>query len=232
MSDMETVLITGANRGIGLALVSRYLAAGNHVVATCREPDLAVDLKNLQEQSAKLEVLPLETTSEAQTRQLVSRLSGRRIDVLINNAGVMGGDQQELQNMDYAAWLDAFAVNTMAPFRLSVALLDNLLAAERPRIITVSSQMGALARQSKGALIYRSSKAAVNKTMQVLALELEAQGIIVCPVHPGWVQTDMGGAQADITPAQSADGLYQLIDQLDASKSGRFWSYDGSEHPW
>ncbi|MCR9259955.1 MAG: SDR family oxidoreductase [Pseudomonadaceae bacterium] len=229
---METVLITGANRGIGLALVSRYLAAGNHVVATCREPDLAVDLKNLQEQSAKLEVLPLETTSEAQTRQLVSRLSGRRIDVLINNAGVMGGDQQELQNMDYAAWLDAFAVNTMAPFRLSVALLDNLLAAERPRIITVSSQMGALARQSKGALIYRSSKAAVNKTMQVLALELEAQGIIVCPVHPGWVQTDMGGAQADITPAQSADGLYQLIDQLDASKSGRFWSYDGSEHPW
>lgn len=232
MSDMETVLITGANRGIGLALVSRYLAAGNHVVATCREPDLAVDLKNLQEQSAKLEVLPLETTSEAQTRQLVSRLSGRRIDVPFNNAGVMGGDQQELQNMDYAAWLDAFAVNTMAPFRLSVALLDNLLAAERPRIITVSSQMGALARQSKGALIYRSSKAAVNKTMQMLALELEAQGIIVCPVHPGWVQTDMGGAQADITPAQSADGLYQLIDQLDASKSGRFWSYDGSEHPW
>lgn len=232
MSDMETVLITGANRGIGLALVSRYLAAGNHVVATCREPDLARDLNNLQEQSAKLEVLPLETTSEAQTQQLVSSLSGRRIDVLINNAGVMGGDRQGLQNMDYAAWLDAFAVNTMAPFRLSVALLDNLLAAERPRIITVSSQMGALARQSKGALIYRSSKAAVNKTMQVLALELEAQGIIVCPVHPGWVQTDMGGAQADITPAQSADGLHQLIDQLDASKSGRFWSYDGSEHPW
>jgi NAD(P)-dependent dehydrogenase (short-subunit alcohol dehydrogenase family) len=232
MSHMETVLITGANRGIGLALVSRYLAAGNHVVATCREPDLAKDLKNLQEQGAKLEILPLETTSETQTQQLVTSLSGRRIDVLINNAGVMGGDRQGLQNMDYAAWLDAFAVNTMAPFRLSVALLDNLLAAQRPRIITVSSQMGALARQSKGALIYRSSKAAVNKTMQVLALELESQGIIVCPVHPGWVQTDMGGAQADITPAQSADGLYQLIAQLDASKSGRFWSFDGSEHPW
>lgn len=232
MVNMETILITGANRGIGLALVSRYLAAGNHVIATCRSPDLATDLKSLQEQNAKLEVLPLETTSEAQTQQLAGHLSGRQIDVLINNAGVMGGDRQGLKNMDYTAWADAFAVNTMAPFRLSVALLDNLLAAERPRIITVSSQMGALARQSKGALIYRSSKAAVNKTMQVLALELEAQGVIVCPVHPGWVQTDMGGAQADITPAQSADALYQLIAQLDASKSGRFWSFDGSEHPW
>ena len=229
---METILITGANRGIGLALVSRYLAAGSQVVATCRSPEYAQALKSLQEANASLEILPLDTTSETQTQQLVTSLSGREIDVLINNAGVMGGDRQGLQNMDYAAWSDAFAVNTMAPFRLSVALLDNLLAAERPRIITVSSQMGALARQSKGALIYRSSKAAVNKTMQVLALELESQGIIVCPVHPGWVQTDMGGAQADITPAQSADGLYQLIAQLDASKSGRFWRFDGSEHPW
>jgi len=181
---METVLITGANRGIGLALVTRYLAAGSHVVATCRSPDLATDLKSLQERDAKLEIQPLETTSEVQTQQLVTSLSGRQIDVLINNAGVLGGDRQGLQNMDYAAWLDAFAVNTLAPFRLSVALLDNLLAAQRPRIITVSSQMGALARKSKGALIYRSSKAAVNKTMQVLALELEAQGVIVCPVHP------------------------------------------------
>ena len=233
MLNMETILITGANRGIGLALVARYLDAGSNVVATCRTPAEATDLQTLLKQNdATLEVLPLETTSEAQTQQLVATLAGRRIDVLINNAGVMGGDRQSLQNMDYAAWLDAFAVNTMAPFRLSAALLDNLLAAERPRIITVSSQMGALARQSRGALIYRSSKAAVNKTMQVLALELEAQGVIVCPVHPGWVQTDMGGAQADITAAQSAEGLYQLIAQLDTSKSGRFWSFDGSEHPW
>lgn len=232
MSIMETILITGANRGIGLALVSRYLEAGHHVVATCRLPTEATDLQALQKDNAALEVLPLETTSEQQTQQLASSLAGRRIDVLINNAGVMGGDRQSLKNMDYAAWLDAFSVNTLAPFRLSVALLDNLLAAERPRIITVSSQMGALARQSKGALIYRSSKAAVNKTMQVLALELEAQGVIVCPVHPGWVQTDMGGAQADLTAAQSAEGLFQLITQLDQSKSGRFWCYDGSEHPW
>ncbi|MEE4281921.1 MAG: SDR family oxidoreductase [Pseudomonadales bacterium] len=229
---METILITGANRGIGLALVSRYLEAGHQVVATCRSPTEATDLQALLKDGAALEVLPLEITSELQTQELAATLAGRRIDVLINNAGVMGGDRQSLKNMDYAAWLDAFSVNTLAPFRLSEALLDNLLAAERPRIITVSSQMGALARQSKGALIYRSSKAAVNKTMQVLALELEAQGVIVCPVHPGWVQTDMGGAQADLTAAQSAESLYQLITQLDQSKSGRFWCYDGSEHPW
>jgi NAD(P)-dependent dehydrogenase (short-subunit alcohol dehydrogenase family) len=232
MSIMETILITGANRGIGLALVSRYLEAGHQVVATCRSPTEATDLQALLKDGAALEVLPLEITSELQTQELAATLAGRRIDVLINNAGVMGGDRQSLKNMDYAAWLDAFSVNTLAPFRLSEALLDNLLAAERPRIITVSSQMGALARQSKGALIYRSSKAAVNKTMQVLALELEAQGVIVCPVHPGWVQTDMGGAQADLTAAQSAESLYQLITQLDQSKSGRFWCYDGSEHPW
>lgn len=232
MPGMETILITGANRGIGLALVCRYLEAGHNVVATCRSPAEASELQKLKKQSERLQVLPLETTSDEQIQQVVANLSGRPLDVLINNAGVMGGERQSLKNMDYAAWLDAFSVNSMAPFRLSVALLDNLLAAERPRIITVSSQMGALARQSKGALIYRSSKAAVNKIMQVLALELETQGVIVCPVHPGWVQTDMGGAQADITAAQSAEGLYQLITQLDQSKSGRFWCFDGSEHPW
>lgn len=229
---MENILITGANRGIGLALVARYLDAGCHVIATCRDPGKADALQALAEQHTNIEILPLETTDDTQIESLAKTLAGRKLDVLINNAGVMGGKRQSPQDIDYAAWLDAFAVNTLAPFRLSVAMLDNLLLSERPRLITVSSQMGALARQSKGAIIYRSSKAAVNKTMQVLALELQAQGVIVCPVHPGWVQTDMGGQQADLTPAQSAEGLFELIDQLDMSKSGRFWCYDGSEHPW
>lgn len=229
---MENVLITGANRGIGLALVVRYLDAGCHVIATCRDPAKADALQALAEQHSAIEILPLETTDDNQIDSLAETLAGRKLDILINNAGVMGGKRQSAKDMDYAAWLDAFAVNTLAPFRLSVAMLDNLSMSERPRLITVSSQMGALARQSAGAIIYRSSKAALNKAMQGLALELQTQGVVVCPVHPGWVQTDMGGQQADLTPAQSADGLFKLIDQLDMSKSGRFWNYNGDEHPW
>ena len=101
-----------------------------------------------------------------------------------------------------------------------------------PRIITISSQMGSLNRKNKGAYAYRSSKAAVNKVMQVLATELEPENIIVCPVHPGWVKSDMGGAEADITVAESAAGLVNVINNLTKAQSGRFWTWQGVEHPW
>jgi NAD(P)-dependent dehydrogenase (short-subunit alcohol dehydrogenase family) len=134
--------------------------------------------------------------------------------------------------MDYAEWLRTLEVNALAPFRLATALLPNLRLARRPRVVALSSQMGSLHRQSVGAFAYRSSKAALNKVMQVLALELSADGIVVCPVHPGWVRTDMGGASADISAPESAAGLAQLIDALTPAQSGRFWTWDGREHPW
>lgn len=245
---METVLITGANRGIGLELVKILLRDGRRVIATCRSPETAGELRALvstlvstkesDEGSAKrsetpdLDIQQLEVTDSISIGALRTKLSGVQVDVLVNNAGVMGGENQSLNQMDSDAWRHTFEVNTIAPFQVSMALLDNLKLSSRPRIITVSSQMGALSRVSSGAYAYRSTKAAANKVMQVMAKDLENDGIIVCPIHPGWVQTDMGGPSADITVNESASGIVALIDGLTKEQSGRFWNWNGDEHAW
>ncbi len=228
---METVIITGANRGIGFELTRRFLQADAKVIATCRNPADASALNALSAEG-RLAVFPLELTDGASLSAFCAGLTDRCVDVLVNNAGIMGGERQSLAEMDHAAWLRTFDVNTIAPFRLATALLGNLKQAERPRIVTLSSQMASLARKSTGSYAYRSSKAALNKVMQVLALELAADGIIVCPVHPGWVKTDMGGPAAAITARESAAGLFDLIDSLTQEQAGRFWTWQGEEHPW
>lgn len=228
---METIVITGANRGIGLELTRQYLAAGDRVIATCRLPAEAVELRQLAPQGP-LSILALEIADELSTEAFRQAIGGTAVDVLINNAGVLGGSQQALGDMDYAQWLHTFEVNTIAPFRITSALLENLRQSTRPRVIALSSQMGALSRKSKGSFAYRSSKAALNKVMQVLALELEALGIVVCPVHPGWVRTDMGGPGADISVQESAAGLVRLVRGLTLADTGRFWTWDGQEHAW
>jgi NAD(P)-dependent dehydrogenase (short-subunit alcohol dehydrogenase family) len=229
---MQTIVITGANRGIGLALCQEFIGNGWHVVATCRKPEAAPELQKL-EQSGRLEIHAMEVTNPADVARLGKVLSGKPVDVLVNNAGIMGGDRQGLIGMDFDAWAQTMNINVLAPFRISAMLLPNLRLSSKPRIVTVSSQMGAFGKaMGFGQYAYRSSKAAVSKVMQVLALELQAEGIVVCPVHPGWVQTDMGGPSATITPQQSAKGLYALIDRLDMQLSGRFWSWDGTEHVW
>jgi NAD(P)-dependent dehydrogenase (short-subunit alcohol dehydrogenase family) len=230
---MQTIVITGANRGIGLALAQAFLRAGDHVIAACRAPDEAAALAALRKAGQGLEILPLEVTDASSISRFAAELRGRRLDVLVNNAGVMGGPHQELRDMDYAAWLQTFEINTLAPFHLSVRLLDSLERAPRPRIVTLSSQMGAFGRElGSGRYAYRSSKTAVSKVMQVLANELRPRGVIVCPVHPGWVKTDMGGASAEISAEESAAGLHRLIDGLTLEQSGRFWTWDGREHVW
>jgi NAD(P)-dependent dehydrogenase (short-subunit alcohol dehydrogenase family) len=229
---MQTVVITGANRGIGLALCAEFLGKGWQVIATCRKPEAATALQHLQ-QAGPLEIHALEVTSAGDVARLGKALSGRTVDVLINNAGIMGGEHQGIIDMDFDAWEQTMNINVLAPFRISAMLLPNLRLSDKPRIITVSSQMGAFGKvMGHGQYAYRSSKAAVSKVMQVMALELQEEGIVVCPVHPGWVQTDMGGPSATITPAQSATGLYKLIDGLTMASSGRFWTWDGSEHVW
>lgn len=222
-------MITGANRGIGLELTKRFLAAGNRVIATCRDVDRSSDLAAL---GGALEVHCVDVTREDDVASLRAGLSNQTLDVLINNAGIMGSEQQTIDAMDYDAWLDAFSVNTLAPFRLITTFRDNLKRSGNPRAVTLSSQMGSLNRKSTGSHAYRSSKAAVNKVMQVLATELAADGIIVCPVHPGWVRTDMGGNSADISVEESGEGLFSLVNALTMEQTGRFWSWNGEEHPW
>ncbi len=228
---METVVITGANRGIGLQLTKQFLLTGKRVIATCRDLDKAQGLKSLQDQG-ELTIHSLEVTSEQSVADFCSNLQDKTIDILINNAGIIGGDKQDSEKMDYQAWADCFAVNCMAPFRLSSALKTNLLMSARPRIISISSMMASLMGEGVGSFAYRSSKAALNKTMQVLALEYSNDDIVVCPVHPGWVQTEMGGPDAELTVQQCALGLVSLINGLTLEHSGRFWQWDGQELVW
>lgn len=144
----------------------------------------------------------------------------------------MGGSRQTAADMDFDAWAQTFAVNTMAPLRLALALKPALMRAARPRAITISSQMGALSRRTKGSYAYRSTKAAVNKTMQLLAEEWRSNGICVAVIHPGWVRTDMGGSVAQIEPSESADGLFTVARDLTLADTGRFLQWTGEAHPW
>lgn len=228
---METVVVTGANRGIGLGLVKQFLDNNARVIAACRNPAQAEALQALAGNPA-LKIIELDVADSASVERFVLELGEEPVDVLINNAGIIGGERQSAMDMDFAAWEEAFAVNTVAPFRITTTLLKNLRKSARPRVISVSSQMGSLDGQGTGYYAYRSSKAALNKVMSGLARDLESYGILVCPIHPGWVQTDMGGSNATITVSQSAAGIYKLVANLSASQSGHFLTWEGKELPW
>ncbi|MEL7095726.1 MAG: SDR family oxidoreductase [Pseudomonadota bacterium] len=228
---METVLITGANRGIGLQMTREFADLGFKVIACCRTPEQADELIVLSK-IKKVSVFELDVTRTEDIASLVNRLNDETIDILVNNAGVIGGDRQSARDIDYDAWTETFHVNTVAPIRLSAALLMNLNRSLHPRIAIISSQMGAMSRGTNGQIIYRSTKAAVNKSMQVLAEEVKPDGITVCCIHPGWVQTDMGGPNATITAKESASGLVEVLTALTLEQSGSFLTWEGAPHPW
>jgi NAD(P)-dependent dehydrogenase (short-subunit alcohol dehydrogenase family) len=198
----ETIVITGASRGIGLALTAELARAGKRVIAACRAPGRAPALAVL---AGDVDVRELDVVDEASVARFAASLAGETVDVLVNNAGVGGGTHQ-------AARPTGGTARSCSP----------------PRCRATRS----LQRRSSGAYAYRSSKAALNKMMQVLAVELEREGIVVCPVHPGWVRTDMGGPGAELAAPESAKGLRALIESLRPEHSGRFWTWDGREHPW
>ena len=225
---MQTYLITGANRGIGLEMTRQALELGIRVIATCRDPSTATELAALD---GSLEVHALDVTDDASTQALVKKLGTVKLDVLINNAGYMA-DRQAIDDMDYEQWMTSFAVNAIAPWRVSVAFADRLQAASSARIATISSQMGSMERAGSDRVAYRSSKAAVNMAMRTLALEWEPRGITVCMLHPGWVKTDMGGSNAALDPSESAAGLLDVIDGLTLKDTGRFLDYAGKSMPW
>jgi NAD(P)-dependent dehydrogenase (short-subunit alcohol dehydrogenase family) len=228
---MSTVVITGANRGIGLELVKIYAGRGDTVLACCRNPGAATDLAEV---AGTVEILETEVSDAKSVAALAESLQSRAVDILINNAGIMGPApaKQSVQEMDFEGWAETFAVNSMAPVRIMQALMANLRASSDAKLVTITSQMGALSLDMPMAYAYCASKAALNKFMKMAALELGKEGINVCVIHPGWVQTDMGGAAADITPQQSAEGIVKTIDGLNADNNGSFWKWDGETHDW
>ena len=230
---MPTGLITGANRGIGLALARGYAAEGWRVHACCRHPDKATDLKALQGGSGdRIAVHRLDVTDGLKVASLARELAGEAIDLLINNAGV-GGPRGGFGETDHDAWQPVVAVNSFAPLRMAERFVEQVACSERKLIVNISSRMGSIAENASGhSIIYRASKAALNQVSKSLAVALGPRGITVILFHPGWVSTDMGGSEAPVTPADSAAGIRAVIARVTAEDNGRFFNYDGAELPW
>jgi NAD(P)-dependent dehydrogenase (short-subunit alcohol dehydrogenase family) len=226
---MSTVLITGANRGIGLELTRQYAAEDWEVIATCRDPKDAAELKNLK---GKVRVETLEVTDQKQVKALATKLKDVAIDVLLNNAGMLTG-YEAFGQTDTQSWLQTLHVNTVAPLQIAEAFADHVARSGQKKIVSITSGMGSIGNgPSGGAYAYRSSKAALNMAMAIAANDLKSRKIVVAVISPGWVQTDMGGADAAITPKTSADGIRTVIAKLGPKTSGHFFSYSGEEIPW
>jgi NAD(P)-dependent dehydrogenase (short-subunit alcohol dehydrogenase family) len=225
----RTIMITGAGRGIGRKLAEHYLGEGASVIVTARDVS---SVQNLV--SAGAEAHALEVTDGGQIDALKAAIGDRPVDVLINNAGVIGGDRdQRLGNLIQQDWEDTMRTNVYAPFRIAEALADNVLASDEKKLIVISSVMGSISSTvAPDMIIYRSSKAAVNMVWKCLHNDLSPKGAIVVPLHPGWVSTDMGGPSAAVTPIDSAAGLSRVIDGLTQADSAHLFDYQGAEIGW
>ncbi len=231
---MAEMLVTGANRGIGLELARQYVADGWRVHACCRRPEQAPALQALaQAHPGQLRIHPLEVTDDAQIEALAERLDGRPIDILFNNAGVYGQADAWFGNTRRDDWLAALNVNTISPMKVMEALVDNVAASERRIIATLSSKMGSMAdNRSGGSYVYRSTKAALNAVMVSAAHDLRPRGISAVVLHPGWVRTDMGGPNGELSVSESVDAMRRILAGVTVDDAGSFYEIDGSIIPW
>ena len=226
---MTTILITGAGRGIGLALAKEALARGWRVIGSVRGEAEARELERAL--GGRSKGLVFDVTDPAAVARAAAALD-EPIDILINNAGVIGPDRQSALDMDFEGLRQTLEVNTLAPLRVSQAFLPHMKRSKNPRVLTISSSMGSLSYAKSDHLAYRISKAAVNKAMQGLATDLRRQNVAVAVLHPGWVRTDMGGAGADISPEVSAKGILNVGEGLTLANTGRFLNYDSIGMAW
>lgn len=232
---MPSILITGANRGLGLAFAKQYTAAGWRIYAACRAPADAVTLNAVAATTeGRVSVHGLDIGDGSSVAALAVALEGEPLDVLLNNAGIYLGGKRGFGETDYDEWQETLRINTLAPLRLIEALIDNVVASERKQIVCISSKMGSMADNDHagGAYLYRSSKAALNAVVRSLSVDLADRGVTVVAFHPGWVSTDMGGHEAPVTPAVSVHGMREVIERLTPADSGRFLDYEGAEVPW
>ena len=219
-----------------MSLTQIYAERGDTVFACWRDPRKANELIEFGK-SRSVQVTPLDVSDDESVAALAKALSGGAIDLLINNAGIIGQprDSQTATSMDFSMWATLHNVNTMGPVRVMQALLPHLkqgAASGTAKVMNVTSDLGALSHDDPIFLGYSASKAALNKFMRLAALELKRERIAIGLVHPGWVQTDMGGVDAPILPSISARGIASVIDRLDLDTAGGFWQWDGTPHAW
>jgi len=229
---MKTVLITGANRGLGLEFVRQYAQTGWQVIACSRHPHKSNALVELASQYDNIRSVPLEIQNHQQCDALATELKGVAIDVLISNAGVYG-DQHAFGELDYQVWRDTLETNVLSAIKLAEVFAPHLATSQQGLFVAISSLMGSIAdNDSGGSYLYRSSKAALNAVMKSLSYDFSRQGTGVLIFHPGWVRTDMGGPNALIDVDESISGMRRVIEQFELAQTGSFIKYDGSAMPW
>lgn len=230
---MPNVLVTGGNRGLGLAWVRQFAEEGWHVVATCRHPAEAVALRHLAERHRNVTILRLDVTVLEDVRAVHWELEGKPLDILLNNAGVyLEKGTPRLGTIRYEDWLRTLEVNTLGAIRVTEALVDNVESSDHRLVVVTTSHMGSIADiGAPGDYYYRSSKAALNAAARGLAEELRPRGVGLLLLHPGGVVTRMGPASG-LSPEESVRGMRQRIAEFDFNHTGRFFRYDGEELPW
>lgn len=231
---MKTVLITGANRGIGLEHVRRFAERGAHVFATARSPADATELKALiADQEGRIEMLAYEASDSEAPARLKAALGDTPLDLLFANAGASGGKSQSFGSVDVDNVLQLIRINALAPLKLVEALADNVACSQRKVIAFQSSLMGSVGDNSSGGYYaYRLAKGALNMIAKGVANELRPRGVIAVALHPGWVRTRMGGESAPVPVDECVAGQQRLLDSLTPGESGRFFNCDGKELPW
>ena len=240
-ASQPTVLITGSNRGIGLAFAEYYAAAGWNVIATARSPERAEELQTLAEHNAHVIVEQLDVTDWDRIAELAAQYDGTPIDLLINNAGIYGDlDKQEWGSLDPAEFDQINAVNVLGPLKMAEAFADHVAASRQKKIVSITSGAGSVSpdRVAGGGMFYAISKAALNMAMRKTRAELEPRGIVVATIAPGIVNTEMLATNRPSlvararTAEESVASIAAVIDGLDQTYDGRPRNFDGSVLPW
>lgn len=225
---MTTLLVTGAGRGIGYELAKQAVGKGWEVIGSVRSVDAQ---RKLAAEIPQMAVLNFDVTDRSAIDKIANAFH-RPLDILINNSGIIGPQTQSTLNMDFDGFAETFAVNVFGPLKVAQTFLPLLKESQNPRIINISSKMGRMEFSASDRIAYRASKAALNKVTQGLATDLRSEGITIVAMHPGWVQTDMGSAAADITPAESAAGILNVAERLTLEDTGQFIDWDGTSRSW
>jgi len=237
---MKRVLITGSNSGIGLEFTKQYLELGEYVIASCRKPESAYELRDMREHHAGRIIVPQLDVSEEDSRdKLFKNVSSflDKLDILINNAGIISGNLEsspplgELHNEDMTR---VFLINSISPVYMTEKFLPLLKRSTNPKIINISSTSGSITKRSRGGgYSYNASKAALNMFTKNLANDLRVYGIIVVALYPGWVKTGFPYTEnAPLMPEESVKGMIKVIDSLEMKDTGKFIDWQGNEQPW
>ena len=236
---MPTVMVTGANRGIGYEHVAQYAQKKWNVIACARQPEKAIELLQLQDKyGANFIIEELEVTNHKQVDDLSQKHSNTTIDILINNAGTGGPegmpgamDYQKIDNIDYQIWRDILEVNLLAPFKVATSFHKQISISDKKTLIMMSSDLGSVSQNTFGGLYsYRASKSALNIVAK--GMSNEWKDIIVVALAPGWCRTYLGGAEAEIDPMDSVEDQQKMFESLTETDSGKFLDRFGNEVPW